>query len=198
MPNVLIIRQYRTLLTRHNYYPQFSLIIPAIMKLDKLGKSKKTVNIIIETPKGCRSKYAWDPDRKLFKLKKLLPLGAVFPFDFGFVPGTKGEDGDPLDVLVIMDEPAYPGVLVTCFVVGVLEATQTEGKKTVRNDRLIGVAAASTLHKDLRTLNNLNYNLRDEIEHFFISYNKQEGKKFKPLGWENEKHALKLIAKAGI
>jgi inorganic pyrophosphatase len=167
------------------------------MKHDKPGNSNKKIDVIIETPKGCRSKYAWDTKRHLFKLKKLLPLGAVFPFDFGFVPGTKGEDGDPLDVLVIMDEPAYPGVLVPCFIIGILEATQTENKKTLRNDRLIGVAAASTLYKDLRTLDNLNNNMRDEIEQFFVSYNKLSGKKFTPLNWEDGKQALKLIEKAG-
>jgi Inorganic pyrophosphatase len=67
------------------------------------------LNVIIETPKGNRNKLAYHPQLGAFQLKGVLPAGAVFPFDFGFLPSTKGEDGDPLDVLLLMDEPTYPG-----------------------------------------------------------------------------------------
>ncbi|GAC1446370.1 MAG: hypothetical protein NVSMB56_04410 [Pyrinomonadaceae bacterium] len=70
------------------------------------------LHTIIETPKNCRNKYTYNAELNLFDLRKVLPAGAVFPFDFGFVPSTLGEDGDPLDVLVLMDEPAFPGCLV--------------------------------------------------------------------------------------
>lgn len=71
--------------------------------------------VIIETPKGSRNKYAFDPEQRVFALKKVLPAGMTFPYDFGFVPSTKAEDGDPTDVLVLMDEPAFPAA---CLSVG--------------------------------------------------------------------------------
>lgn len=69
---------------------------------------KHLVIVVIETPKGSRNKYAYDPKEHIFELKKVLPAGMAFPYDFGFVPSTRGGDGDPLDVLVLMDEPAFP------------------------------------------------------------------------------------------
>ena len=74
-------------------------------------KNKTCINAIIETPKGCAAKYNYDEETQMFKLKKLLPAGMVFPFHFGFIPGTHAEDGDPLDVLVLLDEPSWPDVL---------------------------------------------------------------------------------------
>lgn len=156
----------------------------------------KAIDIVIETPKRCRNKYAYDEKSKAFRLKKILPAGAVFPFDFGFIPDTKGEDGDPLDVLVIMDEPMYPGCIVECRIVGALKAKQTEkNKKIEENDRLIAVSVVSNDFSEVNELKDLNKNLLDEIQHFFISYNEQEGKKFEPQGWADSKEALKLIKK---
>ena len=88
---------------------------------------KLTIQVIIETPKGSRNKYAFDPEQKIFQLMKVLPAGMAFPYDFGFIPSTLAEDGDPTDVLVLMDEPAFPGCLLKCRVVGVIEGEQ--GKK---------------------------------------------------------------------
>ena len=158
---------------------------------------KSTIDIIIETPKGCRNKYAYDEKAKAFRLKKILPAGAVFPFDFGFIPDTKGEDGDPLDVLIIMDEAAYPGCVVECKIIGALQATQSKGDTMVRNDRLVAVPVESNMYKDLDSIKDLNQNILSEIEHFFISYNKQEGKKFIPGGWANSRDAMKLIETEG-
>ena len=76
---------------------------------------------IIETPKGSRNKYAFDPDQRIFELKKVPPAGMAFPYDFGFVPSTVAEDGDPVDVLVLMDEPAFPGCLLRCRLIGIIE-----------------------------------------------------------------------------
>src|SRR5919199_1807176 len=106
-------------------------------------KDDEELNVIIETPKGSRNKFDYDEELGLFKLGGVLPAGASFPFDFGFLPATRGGDGDPLDVLVLMDEPAFAGCLVTVRLLGVIEAEQTEGDATTRNDRLIAVAATS-------------------------------------------------------
>src|SRR3954464_7536915 len=84
------------------------------------------LNMIIDTPKGSRNKFKYDEAHGLFKLSGVLPAGASFPFDFGYVPSTRGEDGDPVDVLVLMDEPAFAGCLVPARLIGVIEAEQTE------------------------------------------------------------------------
>src|ERR1043166_933263 len=130
------------------------------------------LNVIIETPKGSRNKYNYDEELRLFKLGGVLTSGAVFPFAFGFVPSTKGGDGAPLDVLVLMDEPAFTGCLVEARLVGVVEALQTErdGERT-RNDRLIAVATQAHAHRHVRSLGQLDEQLVSEIEHFFVSYN---------------------------
>lgn len=151
------------------------------------------VNAIIDTPKGSRNKFKFDEKAGLFKLGGALPLGAVFPFDFGYVPSTKGADGDPLDILVLMDEPAFPGCLVPSKLIGVIEAEQTEDRKTTRNDRLIAVAADSRNHSHVRFLGDLNSNSIHEIERFFISYNETKGKLFEVLGRFGPNRARELI-----
>lgn len=165
-----------------------------LARLSPFAEDSKELNVIIETPKGSRNKYDYDEESGLFKLGGVLPAGAVFPFDFGFVPSTLGGDGDPLDVLVLMDEPAFTGCLVRVRALGVIEAEQTERDGvTTRNDRLVGVAAESRLHRKVRSLASLGDNLLDEIEHFFISYNVAKGKEFKPLGRFGPPRALKLV-----
>lgn len=162
--------------------------------LTPLRDGDDEINVIIETPKGSRNKFDYDEELGLFKLGGVLPAGASFPFDFGFIPSTLGGDGDPLDVLVLMDEPAFTGCLVVTRLIGVIEAEQTERDgETTRNDRLIGVAANARAHNDVRSLEELNGNLLDEIEHFFVSYNVIKGKEFKPQGRFGPAHALKVI-----
>src|ERR1700722_7620924 len=96
------------------------------------------ITVIIETPKGSRNKYAFDAEERIFALKKVLPAGMAFPYDFGFVPSTLGGDGDPLDVLVLMDEPAFAGCKLSCRVIGIIEGEQ--GNKTKeRNDRIVAI-----------------------------------------------------------
>ena len=152
------------------------------------------LNVVVETPKGSRNKYEYDERLGLFKLGGVLPSGASFPFDFGFVPSTLGGDGDPLDVLVLMDEPAFAGCLVRTRLVGVVEAEQTERDgETTRNDRLVGVAADSRLLARVRTLEALGPDLLEEVEHFFVSYNEIKGKVFKPLGRFGPRRAVELV-----
>src|SRR5919112_6401161 len=101
------------------------------------------LTVIIETPKGSQNKYTYEPRFAAFVLDGVLPAGAVFPFDFGFVPSTIGDDDDPLDLLVLMDAAAFSGCIVPSRLIGVIEAEQTENGKTFRNDRLIAVATKS-------------------------------------------------------
>lgn len=155
---------------------------------------ENNLNVVIETPQGSRNKFEYDEELGIFKLGGVLPTGAVFPFDFGFVPATLGEDGDPIDVLVLMDEPAFVGCLVPSRLIGVIEAEQTEKDgKTERNDRLIAVAVDSHDHRDITSIHQLSDNLLYEIEHFFISYNQTKGKEFKPLGRFAVERATTLV-----
>ena len=167
----------------------------ALKKLPPFDPKSDCLNVVIDTPKGSRNKFAYDDQRKTYALKAVLSQGAVFPFDFGSIAGTIAEDGDPLDALVLMDEPAFVGCLVESRVIGVIEANQTEDGKTERNDRIIAVAAESHTHRDIKSLEDLNKTLLEEIEHFFVSYNEQRGKKFKSLGRRGPKRARWLVNK---
>ena len=151
------------------------------------------VMVVIETPKGSPNKLTFDPRFGTFVLKGVLPAGAVFPFDFGFVPSTRAEDGDPLDVLVLMDAPVFPGCIVPSRLIGVIEAEQTEDGTTERNDRLLAVAANSAAHRSIHTLSDLSQDLVSQIEHFFVSYNEMKGKRFEVKGQAGKKRALTLV-----
>ena len=155
--------------------------------------AKGNLNVIIETPKGSRNKFNFDRRLGIFKLKKILPAGAVFPFDFGFVPGTLGADGDPLDVLLLMEEPAFAGCLVSSRLIGVIEASQTRKREKHRNDRLIAIANKAELFSNVTSIADLNSKYLEQIEHFFISYNLIEGKQFKPLKRSGPDAAMKII-----
>ena len=164
-----------------------------MIKLAALDKESGHLNAIIDTPKGSRNKFKYDEELGLFKLSGMLPVGNVFPFDFGYIPSTKGDDGDALDILILMDEPAFTGCLVPAKLIGVIEAEQTEAQKTTRNDRLIAVAADSRNHSHVRFLGDLNSNLLHEIERFFISYNETKGKRFEVLNRRGPDRAHDLV-----
>jgi inorganic pyrophosphatase len=151
-------------------------------------------HVVIETSKGSPNKLGYDEQLGAFTLHAVLPQGAVFPFDFGFLPRTKGEDGDPLDVLVLMQAPVAPGTVVPTRLVGVIEAEQREKSgDTVRNDRIIGVAPACVLYRDVHALDELPAAAVDEIEQFFVNYERQEGKEFRPLGRGGAREAAALV-----
>lgn len=155
---------------------------------------ERDVNVIIETPKGSRNKLDYEPSLGVFELAGVLPEGSVFPYDFGFIPSTLGEDGDPLDVLVFLDESVPMGCLVVARMIGVIEAEQTERDgKSMRNDRLLAVATRAHTHADVNALEDLRSKMVDEIEHFFCSYNEMKGKTFRPTGRGGPEQALKLV-----
>ncbi|MCU7496512.1 MAG: inorganic diphosphatase [Ignavibacteria bacterium] len=166
----------------------------SLLFLDAMDKESGGLNVIIETPKGSRNKFKYTPALDIFKLDSTLQAGASFPFDFGFIPSTLGEDGDPLDILVLMDQSVYTGCLVPARLIGVIEAKQMEKKgKFERNDRLIGVFAKSHAYNDIKSLQQLNKNVLEEIQFFFETYNRYKGREFKPLGQYGPKQAMKLV-----
>lgn len=155
-----------------------------------------TLNVIIETPQGHRNKFRYDEKRGLFQLDGILSAGAVFPYDFGFIPATLGDDGDPLDVLVLLDEPVFTGCLVPARLLGGIEAEQEENSTSVRNDRLVAVSVKTHQYAKVDQLDGLNPTLLDEIEHFFRSYNAIKGKRFTALGRYGAAQAHQLVRAA--
>src|SRR5258708_410296 len=140
------------------------------------------VNIVVETPKGGRAKMKYDEKTDVFRFEKLLPLGQAFPFDFGFLPSTEGGDGDPLDVLLIGEEPAPVGCVVLGKIVGVLEGKQTESGRNERNDRIIAIPIDRKSRKPLMPAPRIAKEFTKSISAFFVSYNARHDKKFAPLG----------------
>lgn len=151
------------------------------------------INAIVETPKGSRNKYIYDEKTDLIKLKKALPAGMIFPFDFGFIPSTIAEDGDPMDILVLTDAPTFPGCLVECKVLGIIKVEQEEDGEMVRNDRVIAVQLHSRSYSSANNIDELPEGLVKEIVNFFASYNQVSDDVFNPLGNEGPDVAIQLI-----
>lgn len=170
----------------------------------KSGQSKtgtaepgeELLQVIVETPRGSRNKYSYDEEDRIYRLKAALPAGMVFPYDFGFVPQSLGGDGDPLDVLVLMDEPAFPGCVLLTRLLGVMESEQDEENETQRNDRLIAVAETSHLYGNLRALKDIPEQALTEIEQFFANYHKLQGRASRLLAWKGADEARQLIDEA--
>lgn len=154
----------------------------------------KTLTVMVESPKGFSQKFDYDEKENRFRLNKILPAGLVFPFDFGMIPGTKGGDGDPLDVIVIDEHATFPGCLINCRIIGAFRAEQTERDgKQMRNDRLVGVPDVSQLFSEVNTLAELPEAILNQLEHFFKNYNEQAGKQFKVTDRLDATQAIKLI-----
>lgn len=152
------------------------------------------VEVIVDTPKGSRNKYKFDERRGVYMLHKVLPMGAAFPFDFGFIPDTDGDDGDALDVVVLGEEPTFTGCLITVRLLGVILAEQTEKGQTIRNDRLVATPETPKIHPVERSLADLPAKLLDQIEHFFAAYNRAEGREFVSIGRRGPRVAARLVA----
>lgn len=161
-----------------------------------MSERVEAIEAVVETPAGSRNKYRYDEKTRRFQLHKMLPVGAAFPFDFGFIPDTRAEDGDPLDVLILGADPTFPGCSIPIRLLGVLEAEQTEKGETIRNDRLVAIAETDKMHPRERKLGDLPGELLDQIEKFFVDYNEAEGRKFEIRERRGPKVARKLIEKS--
>jgi len=154
---------------------------------------KQMFRVVIETPKGSRNKFAFNPDDHIFELKKVLPAGMTFPYDFGFVPSTKAEDGDPVDVLVLMDEPAFAGCMLRCRPIGVIQGEQGAKKKKVRNDRIVAVEQDAHSFADIKKIEDLGKQFQEELEEFFVNYHRLSGKQYRVLGLKGPAEARRLV-----
>lgn len=164
------------------------------MRLASINPYKNNiVHVVIETPQYSVNQYGYDSEVKDFCLKKTLS-GNTFPFDFGFIPNTLCDDGDPIAALVLMEGQTYPGFIVAARLIGMLKTTEIdENNKPIQNDRLIAVSIESHLYSNIKDVKDLNKNLIRDIEKFFIQYNKHEHKVIKPLKWNNAESAFKKV-----
>ena len=151
------------------------------------------IQVVIETPKGSRNKYALDVKQKVFELTKVLPAGMVFPYDFGFIPSTLAEDGDPTDVLVLMDEPAFPGCLLKCRTIGVIEGEQGKKNKAERNDRIVAIEQMNHSYAHVKHVDDLGKKFVKELEEFFVHYHELTGKEYRILDVKGPKEACRRI-----
>jgi inorganic pyrophosphatase len=155
--------------------------------------------VVIETPAGSRTKYKWDAKAQAYRAGRVLPLGMAFPFDFGFIPGTKAEDGDALDALVIADAPLVVGALVECRVLGayrIATADEPGDEDTVENDRLLCVPISSLRGAEWKNLEDVGKPLADEIEGFFKTYVERQGRKVEIKKRVGPQAALNLVKKS--
>ncbi|MBV9190323.1 MAG: inorganic diphosphatase [Betaproteobacteria bacterium] len=154
------------------------------------------VNVVIDTPRGSRNKYKVDEKLGVLKLSRILPEGHAFPFDFGSIPRTRADDGDALDVMVLLEEPTFPGCVLQVRLIGVLTGTQTEKRKTIRNDRLLAVPETNVNKPAVRKMSDLDAEQLKEIDHFFVSYNAMQGRRFKPGRPQGPKEAERRLRAA--
>jgi inorganic pyrophosphatase len=157
-----------------------------------------TFHVVVESPRGATVKLAWDEHLAAFTLSRPLVLGVQYPFDWGFVPGTKAPDGDPLDALVMHDTGTYPGVVMRCAALGVLQLSQRKKgeRKSERNDRVIAVPAEAPRYQGMRDVRDLPKRVRDELETFFVTVVGLENKKLDIHGWGGPAAAKTLLDRA--
>ncbi len=157
---------------------------PALLyDLPAVDPDNGEVTVVVETPRGSRNKLAYDPALGAFRLRFVLPEGMAFPYDFGFIPSTRAEDGDPLDVLVLLDDPAPVGCVLGARLIGIISARQREAKQDwSRNDRLLAVATHARAHHHIHALDDLRPGQTDEIAAFFAQYSRLNGREFEVLG----------------
>ena len=154
------------------------------------------VHVVIETPRGSRAKLAYDPKLETFTLTKSLLVGLTYPHDWGFVPSTRAEDGDPLDVMVIHDAATFPGLVLACRIIGILQIEQKSKGKTERNDRLFAVPRDSHSEQALKDVSDLSKPIRQELEKFFKATDELEDKKLNIIRWKGPKAAVQAIKDA--
>lgn len=158
--------------------------------------SDSAVTVVIETPKESRLKFKLDAPTGSYKVDRVLPKGLRFPFNFGYVPCTRAEDGDPTDVLLILDETLFPGCRLDCRLLGVMRAEQTEKGESYRNDRILAVP---TKDPDApQTLAELERHFIVHVERFFASYHQAEGNIFRVLGLGDADEARSLIQQTTV
>jgi inorganic pyrophosphatase len=147
---------------------------------------------LVEIPKGSRNKYEWDEELQAIKLDRFLFASVVYPTDYGFIPQTLGEDGDPLDAMVVVTEPTFPGCMIPVKVIALFRMRDDKGV----DDKVVCVPQHDPNWRHVEKLEDLSVTLRDEISHFFSIYKQPEGIAVKVDGWFPRDQAIEIIEEA--
>lgn len=170
--------------------------LPTFVAGQKTIKGGQPVRCVVEAPMGSPSKFKYDPETKTFVFNRPLLKGLTYPFDWGFIPSTLAEDGDPLDVMIIHDTPSFSGLVIPAQIIGVLEVEQHEGSKKERNDRLFAVPVKSHREDEINHIDDLCKRMRKELEKFFVATAALDDKELTFLGWKGPKEAHSLLEEA--
>ena len=154
------------------------------------ARAPEIVNAVVEIPGRQANKYEYDKTLGVFRLDRPLYASVRYPGEYGFIPRTRASDDDPLDILILLQDPTFPGCLIETRPIGVLEMVDQK----VQDQKILAVAASSPTHKETRSHTDLASHVLREIEHFFSVYKDLEGKHTEVRGWNNSAHARKLIA----
>ena len=147
------------------------------------------VTAVIEIARGSRNKYELDKETGMFKLDRVLYSAVHYPGDYGFIPRTLHEDNDPMDILVRINEPTFPGCQIECRPIGVLRMLD----KGEPDDKVLAVPMYDPFHHEIFDIADMPQHYLKEVEHFFHIYKDLEGKRVQILGWEKSEVALRLI-----
>jgi len=181
------VRAFHEGATRHDQLPEAAA-----------WADKSRLHAVVETPCGSHVKLEFDPKLKAFTLAKPLLAGLTYPYDWGFIPSTKADDGDPLDVLIIHDAATYPGPVLKCKPIGVLQVKQTSNGKTERNDRIFAVPDRAPFEGDLQDVRHMPARAIKELEKFFEATDALEAKTLTFKGWRRPATAVKTITKLSV
>ncbi len=152
-------------------------------------RSPKIINAIIEVPKMSQNKFEYDEELDVIKLNRVLHSTMAYPCDYGFIPETRSEDGDHLDVLVVISTSLFPGAILSVRPVGVIDMADEKGQDW----KIIAIADKDPRTKDLKSMNDLGVHFKKEVQHFFEQYKKLEDKKVKFKKWLGQKDAYRII-----
>ncbi len=163
--------------------------MPDYTKLPIGDHAPQRVNAVIEIPMESVNKYEYDEKLQVFRLDRTLHSPVHYPGDYGFIPSTRGHDGDPLDVLVLVNAPSFPGCVIEVRPIGVLRMVD-QGQK---DEKILAVAESDPVYREINDAGQLFPHLLRQIEHFFSIYKSLEGKKTELAGWEGADAARRII-----
>jgi len=162
------------------------------MEKNGVDKMDIIVDAFIEIPKGSSNKYEYDEEKGVFVLDRALFSPMFYPADYGFIPNTLAEDGDPIDIMVLMANPTFPGCVIRSRVIGMFLMEDEKGK----DEKIIAVPVSDPRYDDMKTIDDMGSHMKKEFEHFFSEYKQLEGKEVIVRGWTNIEEAATAIAAA--
>jgi len=152
----------------------------------------EVLNTIVEIPKGSKNKYEYDKDIESFALDRVLHSSVVYPADYGFIPQTIYDDGDPMDIMVLIDQPTFPGCLIVSRPIGIMKMIDGGDK----DFKVLAVPVDDPKYKGIEDISQIPGHILDEISEFFRTYKNLEGKETEVLGWEDSKFAKKEVIRS--